>query len=52
MGLVARTLDLFSCLSPENALKSFRTELLGRMTREQVAGEENEARISARTSGS
>ena len=51
-GLVARTLELFSRLSPENALKTSRTELLGRMTRERVAVEESEARISTRTGGS
>jgi hypothetical protein len=37
-GLVARSLDLFARLTPEAALQIGRTELVSRMTREQVAG--------------
>jgi len=37
-GLIARTLDLFARLSPEDALQVSKDELAARMTRQQVAG--------------
>ena len=37
-GLIARTLDLFARLSPEDVLHVSKDELAARMTREQVAG--------------
>jgi hypothetical protein len=37
-GLIARTLDLFSRLNPEDALQIGKDELAARMTRQQVAG--------------
>ena len=39
-GLIARTLDLFARLKPEDALQVSKDELAARMTREQVAGGE------------
>jgi hypothetical protein len=42
-GLVARLLDLFARLQPEDLLATSRAEMLGRITREQVAGEAPEA---------
>lgn len=37
-GIIARTLDLFARLNPEDALHVSKDELAARMTREQVAG--------------
>jgi len=37
-GIVARSLDLFARLSPEQALESSKNELVGQLTRLQVAG--------------
>src|SRR6516162_136485 len=37
-GLIARTLDLFARLHPEDALQIGKDELAARMTRQQVAG--------------
>ena len=37
-GLIARTLDLFARLNPEDALQIGKDELAARMTRQQVAG--------------
>jgi len=37
-GLIARSLDMFARLRPEDALKISKDELAARMTREQVAG--------------
>jgi hypothetical protein len=37
-GIIARTLDLFARLKPEDALHVSKDELAARMTREQVAG--------------
>jgi hypothetical protein len=37
-GIIARTLDLFTRLNPEDALRVSKDELAARMTREQVAG--------------
>jgi hypothetical protein len=37
-GVIARTLDLFARLTPEDALQISKDELAARMTREQVAG--------------
>ena len=41
-GLIARALDLFARLNPADALRFSRRELVGRMTREQVAGKPKE----------
>jgi hypothetical protein len=37
-GVVARSLDLFARLTPESVLETAKGELVGRMTRQQVAG--------------
>ena len=37
-GLIARSLDMFARMTPEQALETGRTQLLVEMTREQVAG--------------
>jgi hypothetical protein len=37
-GLIARSLDLFARLTPEDALQIAKDELAARMTRQQVAG--------------
>jgi hypothetical protein len=37
-GVVARTLDLFARLTPEEALQVSKDDLIARLTREQVAG--------------
>jgi hypothetical protein len=37
-GIIARTLDLFARLNPEDTLRISKDELAARMTREQVAG--------------
>jgi hypothetical protein len=37
-GLIARSLDMFARLKPEEALEVSKDELAARMTREQVAG--------------
>jgi mannosylglycerate hydrolase MGH1-like protein len=37
-GTIARALDLFARLTPEEALKTGKADLVARMTREQVAG--------------
>jgi len=37
-GIVARNLDLFARLRPEDALQVGKAEMVGRMTREQIAG--------------
>ena len=37
-GVIARTLDLFARITPEDALQTSKDELAARMTREQVAG--------------
>jgi hypothetical protein len=37
-GVIARTLDLFARITPEDALQTSKDELASRMTREQVAG--------------
>jgi hypothetical protein len=39
-GLIARSLDLFARLKPEDALQIAKDELAARMTRQQVAGHE------------
>jgi hypothetical protein len=39
-GLIARSLDLFARLNPEDALQIAKDELAARMTRQQVAGHE------------
>ena len=38
-GLIARSLDMYARLRPEEALKNSKDELAARMTREQVAGQ-------------
>jgi hypothetical protein len=38
-GLIARSLDMYARLRPEDALKVSKDELAARMTREQVAGQ-------------
>jgi len=37
-GIVARTLDLLARIRPEDALRVDKAEMVGRMTREQIAG--------------
>jgi len=37
-GVIARTLDLFARITPEDALQTSKDELAARMTREQVGG--------------
>ena len=37
-GLIARSLDLFARLTPQDALEVSRTELVGRMAQQQAAG--------------
>ena len=37
-GVIARTLDLFARITPQDALETFKDELAARMTRAQVAG--------------
>jgi hypothetical protein len=37
-GIIARTLDLFARLTPADALQTAKTEVMSRMTRQQVAG--------------
>ena len=37
-GVIARTLDLFARITPEDALQTSKDELAARMTREQVTG--------------
>jgi hypothetical protein len=37
-GIVARLMDLFARVNPEDALKESKSELIGRMTREQLTG--------------
>ena len=37
-GVIARAIDLFARLQPEDALRIYKDELLARMTRRQVAG--------------
>ena len=37
-GVIARTIDLFGRLNPEDALRISKDELAARMTRRQVAG--------------
>lgn len=37
-GVIARLLDLFARMSPEDALQVSKDDLVARMTREQVAG--------------
>jgi hypothetical protein len=41
-GVIARGLDVFARLNPADALQRSRGDLIGRMTRDQVAGEREE----------
>jgi len=37
-GMIARSLDMLARLRPEDALQADKAEIVGRMTREQIAG--------------
>jgi hypothetical protein len=37
-GVVARLMDLFARVSPEDALEKSKSDLIGRMTRQQLTG--------------